>query len=180
MSSDVQIYLCFIQTIIMVFGFIFVILQFRKYVSEISKTHDWNRRKASQEACYKFLDSRIQDSWKPIHKAIVDENKTYDELEPKLQEDLLQIVYYFENLGISIKNNIVDEDIIWDYFGAIWPFCYECAKSLVTKYQLLTRDDMIFEHFVLFAQKFEERNRAIDSKKRAAGTLPGKPLITGK
>ncbi len=178
-QETVQLVTCIVQTLTMVLGFIFVVLQFRKYIAEITKTHDWNRRKSSQEACYEFLQSKVQDDWMAIHKSVIEDNVTYDQLDKAQQAAMLRVIYYFENLGISLKNNIVDVDIIWDYFGAVWPLCYESAKSLVARYRQIAKDDMVFEHFVKYAEEFEARNRQIDAKKRAAGSLPGKPKISG-
>ena len=170
---------CLVQTVTMIFGFTLVILKFRKYVMEISKTHDWNRRKASQEACYEFMNSRVQTAWASIYKAVIEERQAYEEVSESQQSEMREVIYYFENLGISLKNNILDEDIIWDYFGSVWPISYESAKGFVASSREQRSDDMIFEHFEDYAVKFVKRNQEIEQAKQNAGKVPGKPAIKG-
>lgn len=166
------------QTLTMVAGFIFVTLQFRKYVSEITKTHDWNRRKASQEACYTFMQSGVHDAWAAVRSSLIG-GKRFEDLPPEEQGKLHMVISYLENLGISIKNNIVDEDIIWDYFGYIWPFCYEASVAFITGERTRCHDDMICEHFEDYALRFKMENERILAEKSVAGKKPGKPRIKG-
>jgi hypothetical protein len=177
--DTIQLVTCIVQTLTMVLGFIFVILQFRKYVAEITKTHDWNRRKASQEACYNFMQGPVLECWNKVYAAVCEQTTTYDKLSDEQKEAIREVIYYLENLGICMKNHILDEDIIWDYFGSAWPRTYECAKGFVKASQELRQDPQVYEHFEDYGIAFKKRNDEVKSKQKQAVKNPGKPAIKG-
>lgn len=178
-QGTIQLVTCIVQTLTMVLGFIFVILQFKKYVAEITKTHDWNRRKASQDACYNFMQAPILACWNQIFVPVCEQKKSYEQLDATQKQALREFIMYLENLGICLKNHILDEDIIWDYFGSAWPLAYQCAKDFVKKAQEIRGDPQVYEHFEDYGILFGKRNDAVKEKQKGAVKNPGKPVIHG-
>jgi len=178
-SENIDMGLKIVQLLVTALGFIFVVLQFRKNTQEVSKTHDWNRRKASQEACYQFTDPKVQTYWSSIYDDIIIKKKTYKELSDDKKADMLKIIYFFEYIGISMKNNILEEDIVFDLFGGIWPLCFFATKDFVEENQKSRDDDCVFEHFVSYALKFQKRYEDTQEKKKSVTRIPGKSKITG-
>lgn len=168
-----------IQVAITVLGFFFVVLQFKRAIAETTKTHDWNRRMASQQACYNFMQGFMQEHWNRIYESICEKQKAWAELDAPQKTSLREILYYLENLGIAMKNNILDEDIIWDYFGSIWPLCYKCAEKFVAQSRSLRNDPQVYENFEEVALAFQKRYEAVAEQKRQVGKIPGKPKIKG-
>jgi hypothetical protein len=167
------------QLVVTALGFIFVVLQFQKNTQEVSKTHDWNRRKASQEACYQFMDPTVQTHWSSIYDDVIIKGKHYAQLTDIQKIDVLKMIYFFEYIGISMKNNILEEDIIYDHFGSIWPLCYRATKDFVEENQKVRDDDDVFEHFVSYANKFQKRYDDTQEMTKFITRIPGKSKITG-
>ena len=168
-----------VQSVIMLLGFVFVVLQFRKQVQAVTKVHDWNRRKTSQQACYEFVESKTMEYWMEIREPIGLGGKKFDDLGDNEKKSLLYLLYYFENLGISIKNNILDEDIIFDYFGYIWPLCHQASEYFIAKDQKDRNDPMLYEHVVEYAKRFEAKDERLKEKRRESARIVGKDMITG-
>ena len=125
--------------------------------TQIKKAHEWNRRKMSQEMLYVLTGDLITKARQIIENdlgaKIFSGKENYDIFIKKLQQDkkkLLQenlklILNFFEIMELGIKNNVVDEDICFDYGNTVcisyfeWaqPFIERERENLSVKYPLL-------------------------------------------
>jgi len=162
-----------------------VLIKINKHTKEISKTHDWNRRKASQEACYEFMHDPIHLHWNLVEEAILYEKKRFDKLSDGQKKSMYKIMDFFENIGISLKHNIMEADIIYDFFQSIWLPCYEATLPFIEKKQIERQDNSVFYYFAFYAKVFKNTSNELkdDLKKdaqRQVGKVPPKEKITGE
>ncbi len=128
------------------------------FVWNIEKTYNWNKRKASQDACYEFMRHPTAKCWGLIYIPLVIEKKNYSELNPEQQEAARTIMGYFENLGILIKHRIVNEKIIYDNFQSTWRGFFNASKEYVKSTRLSVGDETVFENFDNYAPAFNRLN----------------------
>ncbi len=126
--------------VILSISVLLILIKINKHTKEISKTHDWNRRKASQEACYEFMHDPIHQHWNLVEEAILYEKKKFDQLSDEQKKSMYKIMDFFENIGTSLKHNIVEEDIIYDFFQSIWLPCYEATQPFIEKKKIERQD----------------------------------------
>lgn len=154
-----------------------ILVQIKNGIEEVSKTHDWNRRKASQDACYEFMHHPTAKCWNLIYEPLIVEEKDYFELNAEQKEAARTIMNYFENLGILIKHGIVDDVIIYDYFQSMWFRFFNASKEYVKSTQLSAGDETVFENFGKYALKFDRLNNDRNQAKHVAGTIQPKEKI---
>ena len=167
------------RIIILLLSVSLILWKINRNIKEVSKTHDWNRRKASQEACYEFMRSPIEESWNIVFEPIIIERKKYEELSEEHQKEMRKIMNYFENLGVLIKHTIVDKDIIYDFFQSIWFPCYEATEEYIAKSKTLYKNHSVFENFSTYAKEFRCNSDKLDEARKKAGRTSPKPKITG-
>jgi hypothetical protein len=128
--------------------------QLKLVIKANADNHDWNRRKASQEACYEFMRPPVVKSWNILFNTLIIKRKKYEQLSEEHQKEMRRVMNYFENLGVLIKYNIVDEDIIYDYFQSVWSLCYDATEEYISKSKMQYQDHTVFENFTTYAMKF--------------------------
>ena len=161
-----------LQTVVLAVSAGLVLWKIKKSIEEVAKTHDWNRRKASQEACYEFMHQPTATSWNKICEPIVREGKTYEELSNDQKEAARAIMNYFENLGILIKHSVVDKEIIYDYFQSTWHPFFDASRNYVENMRGVVRDETVFENFGRYAEDFSSLNRKREKARSEAGRIP--------
>ena len=110
---------------------------------QIKGNYKWNRRKASQEILnnlvmgeFPNLTHELRDKFKC---AIWDESQTYEDVVKdlskgeidKLDGVLKRFLNILEVMAINIKNDIIDEDICYDYLGEIMTELYRWSKPFI-------------------------------------------------
>jgi hypothetical protein len=129
---------------------------------QMRKTHDWNRRKATQDIVDKCFTGDIADVRMTLQTEfsvnLKDTSQSYEsilksiksETDRKRYEFKVRALFnYFEIVSAALKNNILDEDVCYDQLGLA--FCvywkwgefliHECRKSHPTVY-------IEWEHYV--------------------------------
>lgn len=108
---------------------------------EVSKAHDWNRRKSAHDMILEASLGKFGELRRKFEDGIdiYDPNQTSASqalsAEKKLQLDAA--LNFLENLCLSIKNNVVDEEIVYGALGEIlvaywrWaqPYIRECRRT---------------------------------------------------
>lgn len=135
----------------------------------LRKTQEWNRRKTTHE----FLNDLIFKEYTALSKVITydlaidvkDSTKSYEDwiytLKPEdkllLDYTLAKIYNIFEILAISIKNNIIDEDISYDFLGLMYTGYYKWGLNLIREVRKGNADDRTYRNFQECALKWQER-----------------------
>jgi len=172
----IQAVLLAMQAVVMAIGAGLVYWQLKKHSEEISSTHDWNRRLASQHAAYEFMQPTIHGYWIKVQKSVIEEKKPYNELEPHEQHAVRQMLNFFESLGIALKYNIVDYGIIYDYFGYVWPLFRDCARVYIEE-DCQREDPTLYENIVEYAERFRQTTAEHTSSNGTWRPLPPKGPI---
>ena len=108
---------------------------------QIKENHEWNRRKATQEVLnnlvfgeFPELRAKLEGEFKC---KIWEKSQNFQNLTEGLSEErtddikilLSRILNILEAIAINIKNNIIDEDICYDYLGWIMSEYYRWSKQ---------------------------------------------------
>jgi hypothetical protein len=85
-----------------------------------------------------------------------------------LGNSLSDILNHFEKVAIGVKNGLLDENIIFDYYGRIFQIYYNLTKyNVLLKYRNESNDPFIFIEFEKLATKWmENKNRETRYGKR--------------
>lgn len=92
---------------------------------QIRKAHEWNRRKAAHDLIFEASLGRFRKIRDHLEQKIdiYDEAQTYDTLSSELDKQdhifLDAALNFFDNLCLAIKNNVVDESIVYDSISNI-------------------------------------------------------------
>lgn len=98
-------------------------------VRELASTHDWNRRRCTHDLLSELLKGRFATIRREIEKKIdpFNTSQTYSTVRALLDEDdrakLKDLLNSLEEMCLSIKHGIVDDDI-----------AYECCASILIHY----------------------------------------------
>lgn len=112
------------------------------------------REKEHKDAEQVFLELVAKDDLKRILTAV-----TSGEIKEKL--DVQNYVNSFELLAVSIKQNIVDENVCKAVFGDKLVKRWKEAKPLIDEIRTVEKDDEFFEHFEDIATRWKN-NPTID------------------
>lgn len=129
-----------------------------------------HRIMAKKRAAYDFILTTREKEYKDAEKVfleLVAKNEikriltavTTRELEEKL--DVQNYVNSFEVLAVSIKQNIVDENVCKAVFGDKLVKRWKDAKPLIDEIRTVEKDDEFFEHFEDIATQWKN-NPTID------------------
>ena len=136
---------------------------------QIKGNYEWNRRKTSQETLnnlvsgeFPDLKHKLEDKFKC---AIGNESQTYDDVVKCLSENkideldgiLMKLLNIFEAITIDIKNDIINENICYDYLGWIMTGYYRWGNPFVIKIRERVGEPRVLENFEYYAQKWTER-----------------------
>jgi hypothetical protein len=175
-----------VTTIISTFALIATSVSAVLIFIQIKDTNEWNRRKTSQEVLYnltsgKFLElfRKIRDQNKTITgNEIQDKSKNYlilyNKLNPQekilLEADIVDLLNIIENISISIKNNIIDEDITYNMLYTFFIDNYYWTKPYIMKRRELEENEHIFAEYEYYALKWEkrlviEKSKSIENKR---------------
>lgn len=138
---------------------------------QIRETHDWNRRKTSQEILgnltlgeFPALREKVEIDF---GCQIWNKQETYDtksagltdQEKQKLAYAVLRVLNALETICIHMKNHIVDEDICYDYLGWILIQYVRWGRPLIEDRRSKAGDLRIFKVVSDFAEKWEVRFR---------------------
>jgi len=151
----------------------------RQQLEEVAKEHDWNRRKSAHDLIVETSLGRFGEIRRQLESGIdiYDEKKTCADVQlsdaQKVQLDAA--LNFLENICLSIKNNVVDEDIMFDAVAEILVGYHRWARPYITHWRKVSDD------FWSEIDPFEERWRVrmAEAKRRArdARANPGRPRL---
>jgi len=124
----VQVVLQSVSVAVVVVGFFVAVRQLRLVMRSFVDLHDWNRRKAAQDACHEWREYaedavllentfRFRDS-----HGLVELSKLLSTFntDTKAQASLHRILNYFEAIANGTRNGVFDEPIIRDAFCGVF------------------------------------------------------------
>ena len=142
-------------------------LQIERADQQVSKEHDWNRRKAVVELSLDYsspervrVRQRLEQSadW-------YDPAQSFDTLTEEQQRafvpELKQMLNYLEGIAVAIKHNVYDRDIAYEFLGAHLPAVYRWSRPWIDAMRVRASDPSIFEALETLAGQWELRNRDI-------------------
>lgn len=165
MSPTTQFAFEVVKLSIAILGTALVVYQLRRSADATTKTHEWFRRRATQDANSEFLNPAIQEHWNRLYEPVVCNRKNYNKLTPEEQESVRALLSFLEHVAALIKHNIIDEEVAFDLLGGIWQVVRRCSKQFIDEYRANRGDDQVFELFVEIAELFSRMER--DAKERA-------------
>jgi uncharacterized protein YggT (Ycf19 family) len=140
---------------------------------QIKSTNEWNRRKTTQEVLHNLTSGRLLELFRKVrdqNKLITDteyqnKNFTYLHLFNKLntadgiilEANIVDILNILENVCISIKNNIIDQDITYNMLYTFFIDTYYWTKPYILKRRSIEENDQIFAEFEYYATQWEGR-----------------------
>ncbi|SHH33993.1 protein of unknown function [Chryseobacterium oranimense] len=164
---------------------IVVIISARIAYNTLKKSHEWNRRKSTQEV----LRDLVLGDYPKYSKVLLDngikvflKTETYsnslDAIADDKKEEIINatksIFNLFEFIAINIKNNSIDEDICYDYLGWMYTAYYNWGIEYIKTERLKANDDF------RVLGNFEERAKIWCSrleKERKPNMIEGKPKL---
>lgn len=162
---------------------------------QIKSTHDWNRRKTSQELLQNITQGEFQQALSALREAVKeklhvdmqDRNKNYADLADLLSKEemrdvtrnLLIVLNTMESIAIYMKNHVVDEDIVYNMSYTFFIDFYYWARPYIYDCRNLEDNEFIAAEYEHYAKAWAER-LAADKKKAAsakAQIVKGKPRL---
>lgn len=153
--------------------------------------HEWNKRKVTYELLKDFSGgefAKILQEVKALSKTNLDSNSKYKNIVLSMTEDekhkfdkkIDQLLNYFEGIAISIKNEIVDEAICYDYASIIYKRYYNIFKDYIIECRNIENEQSIYIDFENISLKWiadleKENRKNIDDRVK-----PGRPLSNEK
>lgn len=146
----------------------------------LRSSNDWNRRKTTHEILDKLVVGDIPlicTKIKVDFKCQVDdENLIYSNFIKTLPESdkltfsdlLVRLLNIFEVIAVDIKNNIVDEDISYDYLCWFYTSFYRFGESYIKQKRHECGDPRVLINFSKQAEKWKEKMKS-DMKKLEIG-----------
>jgi hypothetical protein len=142
-------------------------LQIERADQQVSKEHDWNRRKAVIELSLDYSSveriavrqrlEQFADWYDPAQSFL-----TLDEAQQRaFTPDLKQMLNYLEGIAVAIKHNVYDRDIAYEFLGAHLPAVYRWSRPWIEMMRTRAGDPSIFEALETLSGQWELRNRDI-------------------
>ena len=133
---------------------------------QIRKDHDWNQRNASAELLVSWVTGDVREIWKTLeidfglkllgvdqnYKTVFDSLDDEDERQ-RLKSTVISLLNYLEVTSISIKSEVLDESIIYDFAALHFVLFRTWAQPLIDEYT--KRDPTIFIEFRTYADKWQ-------------------------
>lgn len=160
--------------------------QLSKLSQQIRETHEWNRRKTSQEILnmlvfgeFPTLRTKVETE---LGCRIPDHKETYDlkvsslsgEDKIKLDDALRRVLNILETIAINIKHNIIDEDICYDYLGWIMVEYHRWSTDFIADRRRVAGDPRVLIVFSEYAEKWATRLASERQSIANAALVPAK------
>jgi len=153
---------------------------------QIKSNHEWNRRKATQEALDKLVIGEFPELRKKLEVdlkcSIWNKDEDYGTLTHSISEQerrdfdsyLVRILNVFEMVGINIKNNVVDEEICYDYLGWLYTEYHRWSGPFIEERRKRAGDPRVLINFTNYAEIWKERMEKERKDIREEISIPGK------
>ena len=163
--------------------------QLSKVSQQMQETHEWNRRKTSQEVLHVLVFGEFPTLRNTVESElgcnIPDPKETYEtkistlteEDKIKLDNALLKILNVLENIGINIKHNIIDDDICYDYLGWIMVEYHRWSFLFIDIRRKTAGDPRVLIGFSECAVRWQERIAREKTSMATSALVPAKVAI---
>jgi hypothetical protein len=151
---------------------------------QLKRTHEWNRRKASQDLLVQLATGDVRDMRYDLEvkfgARIFEPKQTYTDVlsmvdaasAPELNYTARSLLNYYESIAIGIKNNVLEDDICFDFAASTLNAYWRWAQPLVQERQSANRRTWIeIEHLNV---RWQQRTVEIGRAQLAQGRLPGR------
>ena len=151
---------------------------------QIKKTHQWNRRKASQDLITQLVIGDVREMRHRLETGfgvdIHDPQQSYANTLAKLTTDADRaelrytariLLNYFETIAVGIKNNILEEDICFDFAVNVVLAYWRWARPLVTEAQLHT--PLTWNETENMVRTWTQRLDALLTQREQVARIPG-------
>ena len=142
-------------------------LQIERADQQVSKEHDWNRRKAVVELSLDYSSiermgvRRRLEEFADWYDAAQDFTTLSEEQQRAFAPDLKQMLNYLEGIAVAIKHNVYDRDIAYEFLGAHLPAVFRWSRPWIQSMRERAGDPSIFEAIETLSNQWELRNRDI-------------------
>ena len=139
---------------------------------QLRETHEWNRRKSSDDALRFLVSADYQRLTDLFHEIVPfeewsKEHTSYKDICPTLtdQQRCLAIKYSWdllnvlESICIGMKNQIIDEDICFDYLAFILPRCFYWSEPFIDERRKVANEPRLYTELEDFANRWVERKK---------------------
>lgn len=156
---------------------------------QIKETHEWNRRKTSQETLSQLVTGEFPHLREKVEREfgckVWDHSETYDskianldqQQKGELEYQLVRLLNILETIVINIKNNIVDEDMCYDYLGWILIEYARWANSLIEDRRKKAGDPRVLKDFTDYAHSWSLRLAGEKKAMVDGASVKGKPKL---
>lgn len=153
---------------------------------QIKKSHEWNRRKASQDLITQLVTGDVRELRHRLERTfgvnIYDKQQTYasslasiahDDERAELRHTARTLLNYFEGIAIGIKNKVLEEDICFDFTADVIIAYWRWAAPMVRESQSIRPLTWIeLEHM---ATRWSDRLEEILQRQKEGARIPGRP-----
>ena len=161
---------------------------------QIKETHDWNRRKATQEMLQSIADGSVRDILRRLREEFdcdvaAEPPPEYEQVLAAIPADkqkdfkaiLITLTNLFEAVAIGIRHNVFDENIAYDYLGKMVPASYFFAEPLVEERRKRVGFDRAIGSLEYCAVRWQERlegeRPAAQKRRRQRELVPARPSL---
>lgn len=148
-------------------------------LDEVSKAHDWNRRKLAYDLIFEASLGKFGELRRGLEVGnIYDQNQTFT-TQALSEEKLLQLdaaLNFLENVCLSIKNNVVDEGIVYDALGEILVAYFRWARPYINDCRSRWSDDF-WSEIDPYEDRWRQKAVAARVAAREARQQPGRPRL---
>ena len=157
-------------------------LQIEHADQQVSKEHDWNRRKAVVELSLDYSSIERMQVRRRLEETIdwYDHGQDFSTLDARQQQslapDLKQMLNYMEGIAVAVKHNVYDRDIAYEFLGAHLPAVYRWSKPWIDAMRVRAGDPSILEAMETLSHQWDLKNRdiasVVDTDSWRAGKAP--------
>jgi Domain of unknown function (DUF4760) len=166
-------------------GFIVGVISIILVYIQMRKTHEWNRRKASHDTLSEVVTGSIAECRRILSVTFGTEigtSETYSDVEARVnEEDRLilrhntrQILNYLEVLCVGMKNNVLDEDICYDYLMLPITRFWTWAKPFIKEERKIDSTDVLWIEVENYAKRWSRREEEEKEQYLERLRVPGK------
>ena len=153
---------------------------------QIRSNHEWNRRKCTQETLDKLVTGEFPELRKKLEVdlkcPIWRKDKNYksctdplpEEDRKELDDSLMKVLNFFEIIGINMKNNIIDENICYDYVGWIYTEYLRWSQPFIEEIRKKAVEPRVLINFTNYAENWSKRIAEEKKEKPKNISIPGK------
>jgi hypothetical protein len=184
-SSDVPAIL-YIQVAIGCLNLIAVAVGLTIAYRQLTRAHDWNRRKASQDLLIQLASGDIRALRGRLETTfdarIFDHTQTYSQVVARISDESLKaefryttrtVLNYLETMGIGIKNSVLEDNTCYDYAAETVFAYWRWSKPLVEEVRPIA--PLAWVNLEGLNERWGERYAARLRENKAALRLPARP-----